>query len=129
MKKAIIVGATSGIGNELAKILVENGYLVGITGRRKPELEKLKESNPENYVISCFDCTSDSNSKKLTDLTNEIGGLDLLILSSGTGDLNENLEFEIENKTNLLNVNAFTEIVDWAFNYFEKQGKGHLAIY
>jgi short-subunit dehydrogenase len=40
MKKAIIVGATSGIGNELAKILVENGYLVGITGRRKPELEK-----------------------------------------------------------------------------------------
>ena len=31
MKKAIIVGATSGIGNELAKILVKNGYLVGIT--------------------------------------------------------------------------------------------------
>ena len=127
MKKAIIVGATSGIGNELAKILVKNGYLVGITGRRKPELEKLKESNPENYIISCFDCTSDINSEKLTDLTNEIGGLDLLILSSGTGDLNENLEFEIENKTNLLNVNAFTEIVDWAFNYFEKHGNGHLA--
>ena len=127
MKKAIIVGATSGIGKELAKILAENGYVVGITGRRKNKLEKLRESKPESYVISPFDCTLDNNSEKLTDLTNKIGGLDLLILSSGTGDLNENLEFRIENRTNLLNVNAFTEIVDWSFNYFKKQGKGHLV--
>ena len=50
-----------------------------------------------------------------------------MILSSGIGDLNEKLNYGIENKTNLLNVNAFTEIVDWTFNYFEKEGKGHLA--
>ena len=128
MKKAIIVGASSGIGNELAKILVENGYEVGITGRRKPELEKMRESRPESYVISSFDCTTENNTEKLTDLTNKLGGLDLLILSSGTGDLNEKLNYEIENKTNLLNVNAFTEIVDWTFNYFEKEGKGHLVV-
>jgi short-subunit dehydrogenase len=127
MKKAIIIGATSGIGNELAKILAENGYKVGITGRRKTELEKLQKSNPNNYTISSFDCTTENNSEKLTELTNQIGGLDLLILSSGTGDLNEKLVFGIENRTNLLNVNAFTEIVDWTFNYFEKQGKGQLA--
>ena len=128
MKKAIIVGASSGIGNELAKILVENGYEVGITGRRKPELEKMRESRPESYVISSFDCTTENNTEKLTDLTNKLGGLDLLILSSGKGDLNEKLNYEIENKTNLLNVNAFTEIVDWTFNYFEKEGKGHLVV-
>ncbi len=127
MKKAIIIGATSGIGNELAKTLVNNGYKVGITGRRKFELQKLQKSNPENYEISSFDCTIENNSEKLSELTEEIGGLDLLILSSGTGDLNEELDFEIENKTNLLNVNAFTEIVDWTFNYFQKQGKGHLV--
>lgn len=127
MKKAIIVGASSGIGNELAKILVQNQFKVGITGRRKSELEKLRKNNPDNYVISSFDCTDENNSKKLDELTNQIGGLDLLILSSGTGHLNENLDFEIENKTNLLNVNAFTEIVDWTFNYFEKQGRGHLV--
>jgi len=34
MKKAIIIGATSGIGKELAKLLVINNYKVGITGRR-----------------------------------------------------------------------------------------------
>jgi short-subunit dehydrogenase len=127
MKKAIVIGATSGIGNELSKTLIQNGYKVGITGRRKPELEKLQKSNLDNYVISSFDCTNVNNSEKLDELTSLIDGLDLLILSSGTGDLNENLDFEIENKTNSLNVNAFTEIVDWAFNYFEKQGKGHLV--
>lgn len=127
MKKAIIIGASSGIGNQLARILVEEGYHVGITGRRKSELEKLKKSNPKNYTVSSFDCTTENNSKKLSDLANKMGGLDLLILSSGTGDINEKLEFEIENKTNLLNVNAFSEIVVWAFNYFEKHGKGHLV--
>jgi short-subunit dehydrogenase len=127
MKKAIIIGASSGIGNELSKILVQNGYQVGITARRKNELEKLKKSNPNNYVISSFDCTTANNSEKLSELNDQIGGLDLLILCSGTGDLNEELDFEIENNTNLLNVNAFTEVVDWTFNYFEKQGKGHLV--
>ena len=51
----------------------------------------------------------------------------MLVLSSGIGDLNKKLEFEKENATNQLNVIAFTEIVGWAFNYFEKQGKGHLV--
>jgi len=127
MKKAIVIGATSGIGNELAQILVQNGYKVGITGRRLTELERLKKRNPEHFTVSSFDCTKENNSKKLNDLVDQIGGLDLLIFSSGTGNLNESLDFEIENKTNLLNVNAFTEIVDWTFNYFEKQGNGHLV--
>jgi short-subunit dehydrogenase len=127
MKKAIIVGATSGIGNELAKILVQNGYKVGITGRRITELQKLHKNNPESYQVNSFDCITENNSEKLFELTEQIGGLELLILSSGTGDLNEGLDYEIEHKTNLLNVNAFTEITDWAFNYFEKQKKGHLV--
>ena len=41
--------------------------------------------------------------------------------------MNKKLEFKKENSTNQLNVIAFTEIVGWAFNYFEKQGKGHLV--
>ena len=112
MKKAIIVGATSGIGNALAKILVENDYTIGITGRRKTELESLKKSNPKRIKVSAFDCTTENNSKKLEELAAQLGGLDLLVLSAGTGDLNETLEYEIEHATNQLNVIAFTEIVN-----------------
>lgn len=127
MKKAIVVGASSGIGHELAKILVENDYVVGITGRRKSELEKLKANHPDKYVMSAFDCTQENNAQKLSHLSNQLGGVDVFILCAGTGDLNETLDVEIENRTNLLNVKAFTEIVGWTFNHFEKQEKGHLV--
>ena len=42
MKNAIVIGATSGIGKGLAKLLSENGYNIGITGRRTELLEDLK---------------------------------------------------------------------------------------
>jgi short-subunit dehydrogenase len=51
----------------------------------------------------------------------------LLIISSGSGDLNPSLDSEIENETNAVNVTGFTAAADWAFNFFERQKSGHLA--
>jgi short-subunit dehydrogenase len=47
MKKAIIIGATSGIGKGLATLLAENGYNVGITGRRSELPDALKRENQD----------------------------------------------------------------------------------
>ncbi|MDP5093916.1 MAG: SDR family NAD(P)-dependent oxidoreductase [Polaribacter sp.] len=128
MKKAIIIGATSGIGKGLAKILVNNNYKVGITGRRTELLDKLKSQNPNSYYTRTFDITDTKIIvENLDALTTELGGLDLLIISSGTGDLNEKLDFEIENRTIETNVVGFTCIANWAFNYFENQKLGHLV--
>ena len=128
MKKAIIVGASSGIGRGLAKLLVENDYIVGITGRRTHLLEEIQNENPGQYIIKTFDVAdSQSISEHLTVLTQELGGLDLLVISSGTGDLNENLDFDIEKRTIDTNVSGFTAIADWAFNYFQNQKYGHLV--
>ncbi len=127
MKKAIVIGATSGIGKAVAIQLINKGYTIGITGRRKANLEELEQSTRDNCIISAFDCTSVSNAQKLSELATSLNGVDLLVLCSGTGDLNEQLDFEIENTTNQLNVVAFTEIVDWTFNYFQDQGHGHLV--
>jgi len=128
MKKAIIIGATSGIGNGLAKLLADNNYRVGITGRRTELLNKLKNENPNSYYIKSFDIADTKISvEKLEELTTELGGLDLLIISSGTGDLNEKLDFEIENRTIDTNVKGFTCIANWTFNYFQKQKFGHLV--
>lgn len=128
MKKAIIIGATSGIGNGLAKLLADNNYVIGITGRRTKLLEKLKSEKPHSFVIRTFDITATKIAvEKLEELTSELDGLDLLILSSGTGDLNENLDFEIEKRTIDTNVVGFTCIADWTFKYFEKQKYGHLV--
>jgi short-subunit dehydrogenase len=128
MKKAIVIGATSGIGKELAKLLVGNGFKVGITGRRTALLENLKSENPNSYLIKTFDVIDTKSAiEKLEELTSELGGLDLLILSSGTGDINDKLNFEIEKHTIDTNVTGFTCIADWTFNYFEKQKFGQLV--
>jgi len=128
MKKAIIIGATSGIGKGLAKILADNNYKVGITGRRTELLENVKSQNPNAYFTRTFDITDTKIIvENLNTLATELGGLDLLIISSGTGDLNEKLDFEIEKRTIETNVTGFTCIANWAFNYFENQKSGHLV--
>jgi short-subunit dehydrogenase len=128
MKKTIIVGATSGIGKELAKLLVRNNYKVGITGRRTELLQELKQHNPDLFVLKTFDVTeTETAPAHLQDLVNELGGLDLLILSSGTGELNKELDFGIEKGTIDVNVSGFTCVADWAFNYFWKQKIGHFV--
>lgn len=128
MKKAIVIGATSGIGRGIAKILADNGYKVGITGRRIELLQELNDKNPDQFCFQSFDiCDSDKTVLKLNELIHELGGLDLLIISSGTGDLNKNLDFGIERHTIETNVIGFTAVADWAFNYFGKQQYGHLV--
>jgi short-subunit dehydrogenase len=129
MKKVIIIGATSGIGRELAKIYSSKGHLVGITGRRENLLQELKNENPDSYKIKSFDISIlFENSKNLDELAEELGGLDLIVINSGTGFPNESLDFKIEKDTFDTNIMGVTEIADWAFNYFRKQGYGHIAV-
>lgn len=128
MKKAIIVGATSGIGKELAQLLVTHNYKVGITGRRTVLLEEQKSQNPNAYITRTFDVTDTAIiEENLNALVTELGGLDLLIISSGTGAINLKLDFEIEKRTIDTNVSGFTCVADWGFNYFQNQKSGHLV--
>lgn len=127
MKKAIIIGASSGIGRHLAVLLADQGYQVAITGRRKPLLEELQASNPTQFISKCFDITELNNAQHLDQLASQLKGLDLLVISSGIGEINEQLDFSIEKSTIDVNVSGFTQVADWAFNYFYQQGKGHLV--
>lgn len=128
MKKAIIIGATSGIGRQLAILLADEGYLVGVSGRRKEHLEELKGMLPNHILTSCFDVTDTLKAvEKLDDLAARMGGVDLLIISSGVGDFNEQLGFALEKKTIEVNVTGFTAVADWAYNFFRKQKSGQLV--
>lgn len=129
MKKVIIIGSTSGIGKGLAQIFAANDYKVGITGRRKELLLELKDEIPDAYLTKVLDVTDTVSSiEQLEELTNELGGLDILVISSGIGEINISLDFEIEKQTIDANILGFTSIADWAFNYFQKQQTGHLVL-
>ena len=127
-KKIIIVGASSGIGREIACKYVEEGHKVGVTGRRLSLLNDLKEKYPEQIFISCFDVMENENQQKIRQLIHELGGLDLLIYNSGYGDPSKELNWETERATTQTNVNGFVEIVSYAFNYLVQQGYGQMAL-
>ena len=58
MKRIIIIGATSGIGLEVARCYLKAGWQVGVAGRREEELEKLRQSAPGQYPFITGICTS-----------------------------------------------------------------------
>jgi len=127
MKKIIIIGATSGIGRALAILYAKKNFLVGVTGRRRALLDSLQQEFPGNIVTECFDVTGKDNIESIKNLMQQLGGLDLLIYNSGYGEVSENLDWEIDKNTNNINVNGFAEIVNFTFNYFVREGKGHIA--
>lgn len=121
MKKAIIIGATSGIGQEVARLLVRQGWRIGIAGRREEILRGMQQTNPEQIEMQCLDVTEDNAILHLNRLVDRLGGMDLFFLSSGVGYQNRNLEPEIELNTARTNVEGFTRMVTAAFDYFKKR--------
>ena len=128
MKKAIIIGATSGIGRSLAEKLVSEGYLVGITGRREEILKNIEENHLGKVFALKMDIQDVSSIQSLgNELINKLGGLDVLIISAGIGDENKELDFSIENNVIKTNIQGFTCVADWGMSYFKKQGYGHIV--
>jgi len=126
MKKAIVIGASSGIGRALALVLANHGYEVGVTARRAELLAELQAIHPAQIKILAFDVTHDIGIH-LNALLAQLGGLDLLVYSSGVGELNADLDIELERPTIEVNVKAFNEAMVWAYRYFEQQKHGHIV--
>lgn len=128
MKRAIIIGATSGIGREVAKRLLQEGWTIGVAGRRQQALEDFQRTAPEKIKIQSLDVTQDDAANKLNTLIAQLGGMELFLLSSGIGFQNMNLDKEIELNTARTNVEGFIRMVDTAFLYFKRNSGGHLAV-
>ena len=128
MKRAIIIGATSGIGREVAKCLLLDGWRIGIAGRRQSVLEDLQQTAPGQIEIQALDVTAENAVEKLNVLIDKVGGMDLFLLSSGIGSQNLKLNMDVELDTARTNVEGFIRMVDTAFAYFGKNGGGHLAV-
>ena len=127
MKKAIIIGATSGIGKELAKLLSIEGYSLGISGRRLHLLEDLKTELSTHTYIQDMD-VSDSNSiKGLQNLIAAMNGVDLIIISAGTGSVDPDLPWDKEKETIETNVLGFAAMANVAYHHFNQKGSGHLV--
>ena len=128
MKNAIVIGASKGIGRELAKILSGNGYVVGVMARRVHLLKELRnEMKSEDLVQEIDVADTEAAIGILTGFIKEMGGSDLIVISAGTGDINDNLNWHIENETLRTNVTGFAALANVAIHHFIEKGYGHLV--
>ena len=122
MKRAIVIGASSGIGQEVAKLLMKEGWQVGVAARRVDKLKALGAAAFEQ-----IDVTKEEATSRLQTLISQLGGMDLFFYASGIGKQNRELEEDIELATMQTNGLGFTRMIGEAYRYFAAQSNGHIA--
>ena len=127
MKRAVIIGASSGMGYEVSRLLLAQGYILGVAARREDRLLALKREAPDRVEVTTIDVTADDAPVRLRELINRLGGMDLYFHVSGIGKQNRTLTEDIELNTVNTNGMGFTRMIGEAYRYFAERGKGHIA--
>ncbi len=125
--KVIIIGASSGMGMEVAKLMMAEGHLLGVAARREDRLQALKQLAPDRVVTTTIDVTAQDAPARLRALIDSLGGMDLFFYSSGIGKQNRTLTPDIELNTVNTNGMGFTRMIGEAYRYFAERGDGHIA--
>lgn len=125
--KIIIIGATSGIGKSLAAYYAAGDHVLGITGRRTEKLTEIEKDFSSTTIHSLFMDVAKVEKSRLVmeELVAKMGGCDLIIINAGVGFEKANYKQELQ--TLDVNARGFMSLANWSFEYFKKQGKGHLA--
>lgn len=128
MKKAMIIGASSGIGKALAKQLSAGGVEVGLAARRYELLAKLRDELPGPSYIKKID-TADSERSPilLRELLDEMNWADAVFICSGVGYLESEMDWSKEKETIDVNVTGFVSCSNVLMEHFIKNGRGHLV--
>ncbi len=129
MKKAVVIGASSGIGRALTVKLNKDGYEVGIMARREKLLKELADELSGKVIVKALDITDTEKAGELfKELLAEMGEVELIIINSGAGKRNPELLWELEKIPVEVNVKGFTLMAVIAAEYFTARGKGHLVV-
>lgn len=126
--RILIMGATSGIGLEVARLCLRLGWRVGAAGRRIEALEALAASAPPHQIeIEPIDIRCADAPTRLTALADRLGGIDIYLHCSGIGYQNPDLAPELEVETAETNATGFIRMMTAAFAYLRAHGGGRLA--
>jgi short-subunit dehydrogenase len=127
-KKAIVIGASHGIGKEVATILVDKGYHVGLVSRNTKALARLQKNLGGQTITKKIDITKPGAQKSLDDLIYQMNGVDVVVISAGIWpEDGVSISWEDERNTIATNVSGFVAMANIALNHFIQQGSGHLV--
>lgn len=105
--KAFITGASSGIGEEMAKYLSELGYDIIVAARRKDKLEELKKALKTNVEIYALDLSKEEECFRLYE---ELKGenIDIVVNNAGFGVFGEFDKTDLSRELDMININIKT---------------------
>jgi NAD(P)-dependent dehydrogenase (short-subunit alcohol dehydrogenase family) len=128
MKKIVIVGASSGIGYEVARLYIEAGWQIMAAARRVERLQTLVALAPERVTAVALDITADDASATLLSMLGGDQKADVYFHVAGIGHNNIPLDVKTELDTVNTNSRGFVQCVATAFNFFRDNGGGHIAV-
>lgn len=127
-RKAIVMGASSGLGREMAERLLRDGWQVGVAARRIDALRAIAVPGGEPPTVAAIDITDKDADHALLQLIEKLGGVDLYFHASGVGRQNPLLEPDVELGTVETNCVGFTRTVGAVFRWMALHGGGHIAV-
>ena len=101
--KALITGASSGIGRDMARYLSSLGWDLVIVARRKELLEELKADLNTDVKIECVDVSSRENCERLFEDNKDI---EFLINNAGFGDFGEFDKTDLNKELSMIDTNV-----------------------
>lgn len=128
---ALVTGASSGIGRDIARSLAKHGINVIITARRRDRLTELKNELTEKYGVKVMCISADLSKQeqvfKLYDAVKKYN-VDILINNAGFGVFGEFTETNLEHELDMINVNisAFHILFKLFLRDFQKRGCGYI---
>ena len=128
---AVVTGASSGIGTEMAKYLARQGYDMILTARRTDRLDKLRRAFRKRYGTKSVIISADlSTQEGCTELYEKIKDYDIevFINNAGFGDAGPFVETELDKDISMIDVNvrAVHILTKLMLRYFKERGTGYL---
>ena len=125
--KAVITGASSGLGKEFAYLLSDMGYDLILVARRKTRLEALKKELKTNVEIKIYDLASTFNCVKLyEEIKNE--DIDILINNAGFGLVGDFTKTKLDKEMDMidLNIKSLHTLTKLFLTDMKKKDKGYI---
>lgn len=125
--KALITGASSGIGKEISKYLASFGYDLYVVSRNKKELESIYQDYQVKVTMIELDLTSTDNCYQLHKMLQR-KNIDILVNNAGFGDCGNFTETNLKKELNMidLNIKAYHILMKLFLQDFTKRGYGRV---
>ena len=125
--KALITGASSGIGRDMARVLANEGYELILVARRKDRLEELKKELNTKVEVMTMDLSSTFNCVKLYNKVKK-QNIDILINNAGFGLFGEFSDINLDKELDMidLNIKGVHTLTKLFLEDFKKKDQGYI---